>query len=81
MAARADGQLKQELLKRGWPAEDHAGFTPGTPHEIALETDSWQLRDYQQKAIDSFVAGGSGVVVLPCGAGKTLVAAAAKVVS
>lgn len=73
----ARGQLKQELLKRGWPAEDHAGFTPGTPHEIALETDSWHLRDYQQKAIDSFVAGGSGVVVLPCGAGKTLVGAGA----
>lgn len=73
----ARGQLKQELLKRGWPAEDHAGFTPGTPHEIVLETDSWHLRDYQQKAIDSFVAGGSGVVVLPCGAGKTLVGAGA----
>lgn len=73
----ARGQLKQELLKRGWPAEDHAGFTPGTPHEITLETESWHLRDYQQKAIDSFVDGGSGVVVLPCGAGKTLVGAGA----
>jgi DNA excision repair protein ERCC-3 len=73
----ARGQLKQELLKRGWPAEDHAGFTPGTPHEIGLETASWNLRDYQQKAIDSFVDGGSGVVVLPCGAGKTLVGAGA----
>lgn len=73
----ARGQLKQELLKRGWPAEDHAGFTPGTPHEITLETENWHLRDYQQKAIDSFVEGGSGVVVLPCGAGKTLVGAGA----
>lgn len=73
----ARGQLKQELLKRGWPAEDHAGFTPGTPHKIGLETASWNLRDYQQKAIDSFVDGGSGVVVLPCGAGKTLVGAGA----
>lgn len=73
----ARGQLKQELLKRGWPAEDHAGFTPGTPHAIGLETANWNLRDYQQKAIDSFVDGGSGVVVLPCGAGKTLVGAGA----
>lgn len=75
--AWARGQLKQELLKRGWPAEDLAGFTPGTPHEIALETETWHLRDYQVKAIDSFVSGGSGVVVLPCGAGKTLVGAGA----
>ena len=73
----ARGQLKQELVKRGWPADDRAGFTPGTPHEIGLRTDAWSLRDYQQQAIDRFVSGGSGVVVLPCGAGKTLVGAGA----
>lgn len=75
--AWARGELKQQLLKRGWPAEDLAGFTPGTPHEIALDTEDWHLRDYQQRAVSSFVAGGSGVVVLPCGAGKTLVGAGA----
>ena len=35
--AWARGQLKQELLKLGWPAEDLAGYTPGTPHPIALD--------------------------------------------
>lgn len=75
--AWARGELKQQLLKRGWPAEDLAGFTPGTPHDIALDTEDWHLRDYQQRAVSSFVAGGSGVVVLPCGAGKTLVGAGA----
>ena len=72
----ARGQLKQELVKLGWPAEDLAGYTPGTPHPIDLEQDDWHLRDYQQKAVDNFFDGGSGVVVLPCGAGKTLVGAA-----
>ena len=72
----ARGQLKQELLKLGWPAEDHAGFTPGTPFEINLDQTLWQLRDYQKEAVAKFELGGSGVVVLPCGAGKTLVGAA-----
>ncbi len=71
--AWARGQLKQELLKLGWPAEDLAGYTPGTPHDIDLASDDWHLRPYQQHAIDNFTAHGSGVVVLPCGAGKTLV--------
>jgi DNA or RNA helicases of superfamily II len=75
--AWARGHIKQELLKIGWPAEDHAGYTPGTPHEIELHEDGWTLRPYQRKAVDTFSEGGSGVVVLPCGAGKTLVGAAA----
>ena len=75
--AWARGHIKQELLKVGWPAEDHAGYTPGTPHEIELAEDGWTLRPYQRKAVDIFTEGGSGVVVLPCGAGKTLVGAAA----
>ena len=72
----ARGQLKQQLLKLGWPAEDNAGFTPGTPFEISLDNSEWDLRDYQKQAVAKFQAGGSGVVVLPCGAGKTLVGAA-----
>ncbi|WP_096304854.1 DNA repair helicase XPB [Jatrophihabitans sp. GAS493] len=71
------GRLKQGLLKAGWPAEDLAGYVDGEAHAIALEPDGWVLRDYQQMAVESFWAGGSGVVVLPCGAGKTLVGAAA----
>jgi DNA excision repair protein ERCC-3 len=73
----ARGALKQELLKLGWPAEDLAGYTPGTPHEIALHESGWAIREYQVKAVEKFWDGGSGVVVLPCGAGKTIVGAAA----
>jgi DNA excision repair protein ERCC-3 len=75
--AFARGSLKQELLKLGWPAEDLAGYTPGAPHAIALDESGWNIRDYQSKAVEKFWEGGSGVVVLPCGAGKTIVGAAA----
>ena len=71
------GRLKQALLKAGWPAEDLAGYVDGESHPIALNHDGWQLRDYQQYATEAFWSGGSGVVVLPCGAGKTIVGAAA----
>ncbi|GIE89380.1 DNA repair helicase XPB [Actinoplanes regularis] len=71
------GRLKQALLKLGWPAEDLAGYVDGEAHAISLTQDGWTLRSYQQEAVDGFWAGGSGVVVLPCGAGKTLVGAAA----
>ncbi len=80
------GRVKQMLLKIGWPAEDLAGYVDGEAHPIELDFDgstpgsaegTWHLRDYQEMAADSFWAGGSGVVVLPCGAGKTMVGAAA----
>jgi DNA excision repair protein ERCC-3 len=70
------GNLKQALLKLGWPAEDLAGYVDGEAHPIALAEDGWVLRPYQREAVESLWAGGSGVVVLPCGAGKTLVGAA-----
>ena len=76
IAEWARGQIKQELLKLGWPAEDQAGYTPGIPHDIDLVQDGWGLRDYQALAVEKFWDGGSGVVVLPCGAGKTIVGAA-----
>ena len=72
----ARGQIKQELTKLGWPVEDLAGYVDGESHPIALNHDGWGLRDYQQYAAESFWEGGSGVVVLPCGAGKTIVGAA-----
>jgi len=83
------GHLKQVLLKLGWPAEDLAGYVDGEAHPIALDTSGvsnaradgtprpWDLRPYQQQAVEGFWHGGSGVVVLPCGAGKTLVGAGA----
>jgi DNA excision repair protein ERCC-3 len=71
------GHLKQVLLKLGWPAEDHAGYVDGEAHAMSLLEDGWHLRDYQRDAVEGFASGGSGVVVLPCGAGKTIVGAAA----
>src|SRR5699024_3277537 len=76
------GRLKQELLRVGWPARDTAGYVDGEAHPISWKNDAedpWELRDYQRQAADSFLHGGSGVVVLPCGAGKTLVGAATMV--
>ena len=71
------GRLKQVLITLGWPAEDLAGYVDGEHHEIALDDQEWDLRDYQSQAVAGFLAGGSGVVVLPCGSGKTIVGAAA----
>ena len=71
------GFLKQALLKLGWPAEDFAGYVDGEHHDISLKQDGWQIRKYQELAAEGFWHGGSGVVVLPCGAGKTIVGAAA----
>jgi DNA excision repair protein ERCC-3 len=74
------GALKQALLRIGMPVEDLAGYSEGTPLDIDLRNgpDGVQLRDYQWKAVDAFWAGGgtrggSGVLVLPCGAGKTVI--------
>ena len=80
------GRLKQSLIKLGYPTEDLAGYTEGDPLAISLRSItlagmSFALRDYQSGAASCFYGGGgarggSGVVVLPCGAGKTIVAAA-----
>jgi DNA excision repair protein ERCC-3 len=70
------GHVKQVLVKLGWPAEDLAGYVDGEAHPIELRQEDWHLRPYQIEAADGFWHGGSGVVVLPCGAGKTLVGAA-----
>jgi DNA excision repair protein ERCC-3 len=81
------GVLKQGLIAVGYPAEDLAGYTDGASLEITLRDVSrsgipFRVRDYQTGAVDAFhaggdVRGGSGVVVLPCGAGKTIVGIAA----
>ncbi len=78
------GHIKQALVLFGYPAEDLAGYTHGDSLTVSLrkKTSSnnarFALRPYQMNAVGSFwaggtVHGGSGVVVLPCGAGKTLV--------
>ncbi len=81
------GVLKQGLIAVGYPAEDLAGYTEGTPlpiglREVARDGRRFHVRDYQRDAADVFYAGGdvhggSGVIVLPCGAGKTIVGIAA----
>ncbi len=71
------GQIKQSLLRLGWPAEDFAGYVDGQAHNIDLVQKDWKIRPYQELAAEGFWHGGSGVVVLPCGAGKTIVGAAA----
>ena len=75
------GRLKQALVKVGWPADDRAGHVDGEAHPIAVDFGEgdgrWELRPYQEQAVAGFFDGGSGVVVLPCGAGKTIVGAAA----
>ena len=77
------GHIKQALIKIGFPVEDLAGYVSGSHLEIAhrpvtLSGSPFDLRDYQRDAADVFhlggdVRGGSGVIVLPCGAGKTIV--------
>jgi DNA excision repair protein ERCC-3 len=75
----ARGTLKQALVHAGWPVDDRAGFADGTPLAFSFLARSragrpFALRDYQEDACRAFLAGGHGVVVLPCGAGKTVVA-------
>jgi DNA excision repair protein ERCC-3 len=69
------GEVKQRVLKLGWPVDDRAGVRTGEALEIALRRDVFTLRDYQRQAVDIFLdSGGHGVVCLPCGGGKTVIA-------
>jgi len=80
---KARGLLKQALVRLGYPVDDRAGFAKGNPLNIRLRNHSTQavfsLRPYQEEAAHLFCEGGdmngrgSGVIVLPCGAGKTIV--------
>lgn len=77
------GHVKQSLIKIGFPVEDLAGYENGDPLNLTLRqqnknNQNFTIRDYQWDAINSFYRGGgpdggSGIVVLPCGAGKTIV--------
>lgn len=77
--AQARGALKQALVHAGWPVDDRAGFTEGQRLDVGLPVKArsgrpFALRPYQVDAVRSFVPGGHGIIVLPCGAGKTVVA-------
>jgi len=77
------GRLKQELIKVGWPAEDLAGYVEGERLVFNLRTATrhglpFGMRAYQSDAVEAFWAqglakGGSGAIVMPCGAGKTII--------
>lgn len=77
------GHIKQALIKIGFPVEDLAGYEDGDPCDIKMKEVStkghpFRIRDYQESSVNSFYRGGgpeggSGIVVLPCGAGKTIV--------
>ena len=77
------GHLKQALIKIGFPVEDLAGYEKGDPcsigtKETAASGLSFTVRDYQMSAVNAFYRGGgpeggSGIIVLPCGSGKTIV--------
>ncbi len=83
VAVARRGEIKRQLIKLGWPVEDLAGYVDGGPLAVGLRAAlpsgaPFGLRDYQHAAVEAFhrdggPQGGSGVVVLPCGAGKTIV--------
>lgn len=77
------GHLKQDLIKIGFPVKDQAGYVEGAAMEMSIRHQTrngheFHLRDYQRSAVSAFYRdgskdGGSGVIVLPCGAGKTVI--------
>lgn len=83
VAAGDRGNVKQALVKIGYPVKDLCGYVPGAPFELALrqvdlDGGPFALRDYQVEAVEAFyqagrARGGSGIIVLPCGSGKTII--------
>ena len=83
VAAPERGNLKQALVRAGYPVKDLCGYVSGTALDIGLrdrtpDGRAFRLRDYQQDAIQAFyhagsATGGSGIIVLPCGSGKTMI--------
>jgi DNA excision repair protein ERCC-3 len=83
------GVLKMSLTLNGFPVEDIAGYVAGDPLEVDFRKETLAgkklaLRSYQKEASEIFYAsgsekGGSGVIVLPCGSGKTVIGMATMV--
>jgi len=77
------GTIKQLLLEQGWPVKDEVALTDGEPLDVSLrETTAsgkkLEIREYQKGAASALVGDkgpgtGFGTIVLPCGAGKTIV--------
>lgn len=83
VSAQWRGNLKQALIKAGYPIKDLCGYVTGDPLPLQLRTNDtsgqpFQLRDYQQDAVEAFYRSGrsiagSGIICLPCGSGKTII--------
>jgi DNA excision repair protein ERCC-3 len=72
--ARVDrGQVKRLVLAIGYPVEDQAGLVDGAPLAVRTRRDVFTPYSYQDAAVRAFVPSGHGVIVLPCGAGKTVI--------
>ncbi len=76
----ARGSLKQRLARLGYPVDDRVGFVDGDALSVSFRDETlggepFCLRPYQEAAVAAFGESGlgHGVVVLPCGAGKTVV--------
>lgn len=77
------GTLKQELVQIDYPVKDEAPLVDGDPLLVALRRKArtgtdFAVRDYQTEAAETFYGEGRpgtgfGTVVMPCGAGKTIV--------
>ena len=73
VAAVDRGPVKRLLLGMGFPVDDRAGLRDGAPLAVRARRDAFTPYPYQQAAVEAFSASGHGVIVLPCGAGKTVV--------
>ncbi len=81
--AEERGNIKQAFIKAGYPIKDICGYITGEPFDISLrltdiDGNEFGLRDYQTEAVNAFYhsgrkTGGNGVIVLPCGSGKTII--------
>jgi DNA excision repair protein ERCC-3 len=67
------GPVKRALLGIGYPVDDTAGLTDGAPLSVRARRDVFEPYPYQREAVHAFTVAGHGVIVLPCGAGKTIV--------
>ena len=77
------GTIKQLLLQAGWPVKDEVALADGEPLDVSLRQTTLHgaplvIREYQTSSARALVGDkgpgtGFGTIVLPCGAGKTIV--------
>lgn len=77
------GTIKQILLNALWPVKDEVQLEDGEPLKLSLNSTTkngkpFEIRNYQKEAANALIGNrgpgtGFGTIVLPCGAGKTIV--------